>query len=86
MVAPILTAKTTKRDIVLPKGTWVDGNDGTVYEGNQILKDYPAPLEILPYFLRKDSDAAAVGGSSQATTNITLFLCLFIISLLYTVV
>lgn len=74
LVAPILTAQTTTRDIVLPEGTWVDGNDGTVYEGNQTLKNYSAPLEVLPYFLRQGSDAAVVGGSAELTINIAVLL------------
>lgn len=74
LVAPILTAQTITRDIVLPEGSWVDGNDGTVYEGNQTLRNYSAPLEVLPYFLRQGSDAAAVAGSVQLTVNIAVIL------------
>lgn len=74
LVAPILIAGATKRDIILPNGTWIDGNNGTVYEGRQTLKDYPAPLEVLPYFLRKDSDAAAVAGSAMLAANTALVL------------
>lgn len=81
-MAPVLTAITTKRDIVLPEGTWIDGNNGTVYEGRQILKDYPAPVEVLPYFLRQGSDAAAVAGSAKLTANIIVFL-LTLVSLIY---
>lgn len=57
IVAPVLDEGVTKRDVVLPNGTWVDGNNGTVYEGRQVLKNYPAPLEKLPYFIRQGSSA-----------------------------
>lgn len=80
LVAPVLTANTTKRNIVLPDGTWIDGNNGTVYEGPQTLKDYPAPLEVLPYFLRQGSEAAGVAGSVQLTANIIVTLFAIIVS------
>lgn len=43
----------TSRDVYLPKGEWKDGNDGTVYTGPTTLFDYPAPIEILPYFIKQ---------------------------------
>lgn len=79
LIAPVLTEKATKRDIVLPKGKWVDGNNGTVYEGNVILKDYPAPLDILPYFFRE----VPRSGSSQSIINIFVLLLLNIYLIIY---
>jgi alpha-glucosidase (family GH31 glycosyl hydrolase) len=53
LVAPIIEEGATSRDIVLPSGSWKDGNDGKVYEGPQILKAYPAPIDVLPFFIKQ---------------------------------
>lgn len=49
-------AGATTRDIYLPVGVWEDGNTGQKYtvgsEGFWI-RDYPAPIEVLPYFIRQ---------------------------------
>lgn len=60
VVAPVLDEGAVSRDVYLPSGTWIDGNTGEIYEGNQVLEDYDAPIEILPYFIRESSDAARV--------------------------
>lgn len=39
------------RDIYLPPGKWMDYDDGTVYEGGQILKDFSIPLSKAPLFV-----------------------------------
>ncbi|XP_068906949.1 myogenesis-regulating glycosidase-like [Tenebrio molitor] len=53
LVAPIVEEGSTSRDIVLPSGSWKDGNDGKLYEGPQILKDYSAPIDVLPFFIKQ---------------------------------
>lgn len=53
LVAPIIVEGAVSRDIYLPKGQWRDGNDGEVYEGPTYLRDYYAPIEVLPYFIRQ---------------------------------
>lgn len=53
LVAPVITEGAVKRDIYLPKATWYDPNKDETYEGPTTLNDYPAPLDILPYFIRK---------------------------------
>lgn len=54
MVAPVLIEGATSRDIYLPPGQWRDGNnDPVIYNGSTVLKDYPAPIDILPYFTRE---------------------------------
>nr|AHH86054.1 glycoside hydrolase family 31 [Gastrophysa viridula] len=52
LVAPILTEGATTRKVYLPKSTWRDGNNGTLYEG-PIIMDYSADITTLPYFLRE---------------------------------
>lgn len=57
LVAPVIREGQVKRDIYLPTGKWRDGNDGkTIYEGPIWLKDYDAPLSILPYFIMINAD------------------------------
>ena len=51
MVAPVLSMGATSRDVYLPSGTWADFWNGTIYQGGQTLKAYPAPLEVLPVFI-----------------------------------
>ncbi|EFA02566.2 myogenesis-regulating glycosidase [Tribolium castaneum] len=53
LVAPVIQEGATSRDIVLPTGSWKDGNSETVYKGPQILKGYAAPIDTLPYFIRQ---------------------------------
>ena len=52
LVAPILDKGAVKRNIYLPKGNWRDGyNNTVVYPGPMWLNDYPADLQIIPYFI-----------------------------------
>jgi alpha-glucosidase (family GH31 glycosyl hydrolase) len=52
LVAPVLKQGIVTRDIYLPEGTWNDFWSGTLYEGGITLKNYPAPLETLPIFIK----------------------------------
>lgn len=57
MVAPVIIEGATSRDVFLPSGAWVDGNNqSAIYEGPTLIKDYPAPIEILPYFFRNGTE------------------------------
>jgi alpha-glucosidase (family GH31 glycosyl hydrolase) len=40
------------RDVYLPVGRWEDGNTGSLLTGPTWLRDYPATLFTLPYFIR----------------------------------
>ncbi|MBR5102355.1 MAG: DUF5110 domain-containing protein [Muribaculaceae bacterium] len=52
MVAPVLTQGATSRQIVFPKGTWIDyNNPGVRYEGHT-MANYNAPIDVLPLFVR----------------------------------
>lgn len=57
LVAPVVQPGGRTRDIYLPRGNWRDRWNGQVYQGSQWLKDYPAPLEILPLFERSKPGA-----------------------------
>ena len=50
LVAPVLKKGAVKRDVYLPAGLWQDFWNGEIYQGKQVLADYPAPLEKLPIF------------------------------------
>nr|CAH7726086.1 unnamed protein product [Callosobruchus chinensis] len=52
LVAPVLEQGATSRDIYLPAGRWIDGNNGTKYDGPVTMYGYPAPIDILPWFIR----------------------------------
>ena len=45
----------TSRDIYLPAGEWLDGNTGEMYRNTEgiWLRNYTAPLTVLPYFIRQ---------------------------------
>lgn len=59
MSAPIVDKGKMRRDIYLPEGYWKDGNNGSIYEGKRWLKNYPAPIDVLPYFIRQFNTSAA---------------------------
>ncbi len=53
LVAPVVQPGARSRDILLPPGRWRDHWSGEVFAGETVIKDYPAPLEILPLFERQ---------------------------------
>ena len=53
LAAPVIERNKYVRDIYLPNGTGIDGNSGIEYEGKLWLRDYNAPLDLLPFFIRK---------------------------------
>jgi alpha-glucosidase (family GH31 glycosyl hydrolase) len=53
LIAPVLEEGAVTRDIYLPSGRWEDQvQEGQVHEGPIWLRDYRAPLDTLPYFLK----------------------------------
>jgi alpha-glucosidase (family GH31 glycosyl hydrolase) len=52
LVAPVVTPNTVERDIYFPYGNWQDHWNRQIITGPFILKNYPAPLDILPVFKR----------------------------------
>lgn len=52
LVAPVMEAGATEREIYLPKGaTWTDAYTKKVYEGGQTVT-VPAPIDIIPVMIR----------------------------------
>lgn len=52
LVAPVTVQGATERCIIFPDGLWVDYNHpGRIYHGGDTIT-YPAPLEVLPLFVR----------------------------------
>jgi len=52
LVAPVMQQGAVTRKVTFPQGSWVDSNyPYTRYEGGSTV-EYPAPLEVLPLFVR----------------------------------
>lgn len=58
VVAPVLQSGARSRDIYLPEGEWLDLNTKKTVRGKQWMKNYAAPLDVLPVFVRVGSRAA----------------------------
>ncbi|XP_045450334.1 myogenesis-regulating glycosidase-like [Melitaea cinxia] len=56
LAAPVLEAGAVSRDVYLPRGLWRDGVTGDLLAGPTWLRDYPAPLDVLPYFTLEESN------------------------------
>lgn len=52
LAAPVLENAVT-RDIYLPEGKWFDPYHDTTIDGGRWVKSYPAPLNVLPMFIRQ---------------------------------
>lgn len=52
LVAPVLQEGARSRDVYLPAGRWRDWWSGVEYEGERWLRDFAAPLDVLPLFAR----------------------------------
>jgi alpha-D-xyloside xylohydrolase len=56
LVAPVLEAKATSRQIYLPTGSkWIDAKTGKTYKGGQII-NYKVSIENIPVFTRNGFD------------------------------
>lgn len=53
LAAPVLEQGAVTRHIYLPRGTWTDGNTKATIYGPKWIMNYPAPLHILPHFIRR---------------------------------
>lgn len=52
LVSPVIKKGQREKSVYLPKGTWVYEPTGETFEGERYVT-VPAPLEVLPYFVRK---------------------------------
>lgn len=52
LVAPILNEGETQREVVLPSGTWTDGNNNTKTFSGPTKTTYHADLTKFPYFIK----------------------------------
>ena len=52
LVAPVVHPHMRQRDILFPSGRWKDYWTGEVFNGPARLIRYPAPLDILPIFIK----------------------------------
>jgi alpha-glucosidase (family GH31 glycosyl hydrolase) len=51
LVAPVLDAGVTTRDVLLPPGRWKDAWSGATHDGG-VVKSHPAPCPGVPLFVR----------------------------------
>lgn len=69
LVAPIVAAGKTDREVTFPPGTWVDWWTGRVYSNKAVV---PAPLATLPLFLREGGTVPMLRPTIDAIAKTTL--------------
>ncbi|CAH0399610.1 unnamed protein product [Chilo suppressalis] len=80
LVAPVLKEGATSRDIYLPKGEWFEGGDPErPHSGPTWLHSHPAPLDVLPFFVRQSSDTDVA--TAPVVSGIILVLGLIVATL-----
>jgi len=52
LVAPVYEDATSRSGIYLPAGEWFDYNTGSIRTGPTTLNNYPAPLSLIPVFVK----------------------------------
>ncbi|KPJ04462.1 putative family 31 glucosidase KIAA1161 [Papilio xuthus] len=74
LVAPVLEEGATSRDIYLPAGVWwEEGDREREVVGPTWIRDFPAPLDVLPYFVR----AREIEPSSAVSPGVAMFVLVF---------
>ncbi|XP_060082805.1 myogenesis-regulating glycosidase-like [Ylistrum balloti] len=56
LVAPVLCSGVRKRNIYLPKGSWLDPMHGMEYPGGEWLTDFPVNQFHIPYFVLQENN------------------------------
>ena len=79
LVAPILKKGQTTREVIFPEGTWMDFNNGKMYQNKAIIK---VPLSDLPIFAKAGSfiPMALDMPNTEAYTSDTLHVKYFLAS------
>ncbi|MCC8070773.1 MAG: DUF5110 domain-containing protein [Bacteroidales bacterium] len=71
MIAPVVERGQLQRRIVFPEGQWVDySNPEKVYQGGDTIT-YPAPLSVLPIFVRAGSFIPQANYAMNSTADYT---------------
>ncbi|CAH0725126.1 unnamed protein product, partial [Brenthis ino] len=82
LVAPVLTEGATSRDIYLPSGLWMEeGDPQRVHVGPTWLRDFPAPLDVLPYFVKESGNS--INSGNVASYNAFILLGLISVILMF---
>jgi len=55
LIAPVLTAGATSRSVYLPRGGWIDSNDGKTRHTGPITITGRAPIDMIPRYVRAGS-------------------------------
>lgn len=53
LAAPVINKGENFRHVYLPRGNWYDPNQNKTHTGPIWLMEYPAPIDVLPYFIRE---------------------------------
>ncbi|XP_034833635.1 myogenesis-regulating glycosidase-like [Maniola hyperantus] len=68
LVAPIFSEGITVRDVYLPVGTWLDqGDPEKIHAGPAWVRNYPAPIGVLPFFVREQDSVPDAASAPCAT-------------------
>jgi len=81
LVAPVLVEGATTRNIYLPTGLWRDENHpgNSLLSGRTWLVNYPASLEVLPWFTRVSPDSQPEPSSSVCHNNMSYTSCIIVL-------
>lgn len=84
-MAPVFEEGVRSRDIYLPKGVWLEeGDPERSHVGPVWLHTYPAPLDVLPFFVREPSYVpGAASGLVVPTLMLLLGLAFNLVGVLY---
>lgn len=75
VVAPVIERGQTKRNVFLPAGIWRDGNnpEATPVTGPWLIKEYKAPLPVVPFFYRDSSGGHGGEPSGNSAPALLIF-------------
>jgi len=71
LVAPVMNRE-NRRDVYLPKGTWVNLFSGKINKGNRWLKNFECPLDEMPVWVKYESVVSVYPHPVSNTDEINL--------------